>query len=160
MIISTEIPNIQAFIKTLNLFDSCVKEAVQNGLHEGAEIIATEQKRLISARPSKTGSNTKLASLIKVGTIRTKKNGNVYCDVGYNSEAIKEAPESVVIEFGRPASRKNKMKQNRHGKDYEITIGNIDAYSHIRRGFDNKIAEAAQKMIDTVNQALDRAERS
>lgn len=150
---STETPKIQDFIKSLNLLDDKVAEAVRTGLHAGAEIIADEQRRIISVR------SQKLPKLIMVGYIRTKKNGNVYCDVGYTAEAIKENPETTVLEFGRPASGKKTMKQVRYGKTVEVKIGKVEAYSHIRRGFDNKNAEAAQKLIDVVSEEIDKAGR-
>lgn len=147
---SVEIPDLQEFIKSLNKLDENVNSAVRTGLKEGAEIIAAEQKRLISSK------SQKLSGLIKTGQIKVSKKGNLTVDVGYDTNAVKQAPEGVILEFGRPSEDKKTMKQTRNGEVYTVKIGKIEPQSHIRRGFDNKISEAAQATIDKVNRELDK----
>lgn len=151
---------MQEFLDSLDNLDKTVQRAVETGMNAGAKIIQQEQKRLILARPNKDGASlSKLASLIKIdNNIRKRRTGEYKIFVGYSKEAVKQAPESVIIEFGRPSLyRKNvnfKIKQVRNGKEVEVTNGYIPEYSHIRRAWDNKIDEATQAVIDSIDTEL------
>lgn len=64
---SMEMPDIQGLIKQLDLMNKYANQEVRDGLHEGAEIICKEQKRLADA----TGVSF-LAPAITVGHIKIK----------------------------------------------------------------------------------------
>ena len=145
---TVEATGLQDFLKSLNKLDENVNSAVVNGLKQGAEVIRAEQKRLISSKSSK------LPNFITVGQIKTNKKGNLVIDVGYSADAVRQVPEGVILEFGRPSGNKKTMKQIRKGKSYTVKIGKIQAFSHIRRGFDNKINEAVKVTIDCVDAEL------
>lgn len=66
---------------------------------ESAEIIAREQKRLLSAADF-AHPTANIAGLIRV--TQNKRSKYYRLSIGYDSEAIKQHPEVLVIEFGRP----------------------------------------------------------
>lgn len=153
---TTDCPDLQKFLKDLNLLDKNVASAAADGIHEGAAIIATEQKRLIAPY------SDILPTLIKPNKIQSDKKGKVYCDVGYDSDAIKTHIEAVIMEFGRPGKVQGKKETQRKTKNGTVTVkvGVIPERSHIRRAFDNKAAEATKKAIDKVNAEIEKIERS
>ncbi len=156
-IFSSELPDIQKFIKDLDLLDKNVNNAVLNAMHKDADIIVNEQRRLAPER---------LAKYITKGEIRVSKKGNITIDCGYQSEAFETYEGStnmgvygVAVEFGRPGTGKRSgktMKQTRHGKEVDINKGTIQPQSHIIKGYDNKIEKAVNTVIDSVNKELDK----
>lgn len=155
---SLTIHNMQEFINSFDRLDENVQRAVEKGMIAGAKIIQQEQKRLILARPNKDGSSSQLAGLLKVGKITSNRKGVYRIFIGYDKEAIKQHPEGVVIEFGRLSLyRKNvnfEVEQVRNGKTVKVKNGYIPEYSHIRRAWDNKIKEAAQAVVDCIDNEL------
>lgn len=155
---SITIQNMQEFINFFDRLDENVQRAVKKGMVAGAKIIQQEQKRLILARPNKDGSSSRLANYIKVGELTSSRDGTCRITIGYNKEVIKQHPEGVVIEFGRPSLyRKNvnfEVEQVRNGKTVKVKNGYIPEHSHIRRAWDNKIKEAAQAVVDCVDSEL------
>lgn len=131
---------MQAMIKDVDMMSDEIANSVSAIMREGGEIIANEQRRLIS------GKSSKLAALIKVGKIYATKKGNATVSTGYDTEAIKEAPEGVILEFGR-AGKKSTDKIGRK-------IGKTDAVNHIRKGFDNKKDEATQIAVNKLDEVL------
>lgn len=156
---SITIHGMQDFINSFDKLDENVQRAVETGMRAGAEIIKQEQKRLILARPNKDGSSSQLAGLLKVGKITSNRKGVYRIFIGYDKEAVKQHPEGVVIEFGRPSlygkNVKYEIKQVRNGEEVEVVNGYIPEYSHIRRAWDNKIGEAAQAVIDSIDMELE-----
>lgn len=156
---SITIRGMQEFINSFDRLDENVQRAVQTGMREGARIIQQEQKRLILARNNKDGSPSRLANLIKIGHISSNRKGTYRIFVGYSSEALKEHPEALALEFGRPSLYRKHVnftvKQVRNGKEVEVVNGYIPEYSHIRRAWDNKIGEAAQAVIDSIDNELE-----
>lgn len=172
---STELPDIQALIKTLDVFNENVNKAVREGINKGADIILAEQKRL---------APEKLSEYISKGKLYVTKKGVVGITTGYQSNAFKSDENGsnhglagMVYEFGRPGKSPNrtdeKMKQKRKRipnketakrKDWEKAVlteveidkGTIQAQPHIRRGFDNKVSEAVQTVIDYINAEIDK----
>lgn len=132
---------MQSLIKSVDMMSDEIANSVSAIMREGGEIIANEQRRLIS------GKSSKLAALIKVGKIYATKKGNATVSTGYDGEAIKEAPEGVILEFGRPSGKRTVDKKGRK-------IGKMGAANHIRRGFDNKKDEAAQIAVNKLDEVL------
>lgn len=132
---------MQAMIKDIDIMNDELVNSTVETLKDGAEIIADEQRRLIS------GKSSKLAGLIKVGKIVTTKKGNANVLVGYDSEAIEKAPEGVILEFGRPSGKKSVDKLGRK-------IGKMNAIPHIRKGFDNKKEEATNKVVERLDSII------
>lgn len=157
---SLAIYGMQEFLDSLDTLDKSVQKAVTTGMHAGAKIIQDEQKRLILARTNKDGtSSSKLANLIKIDhTVAKDKTGTYRVFVGYSKEALNQHPEALAIEFGRPSMYRNNahftIEQVRNGKKIEVINGYIPEYSHIRRAWDNKISEAAQAVIDSIDTEL------
>ena len=160
---STELPDIQALIKTLDVFNENVNKAVRDGINKGADIILAEQKRL---------APEKLSEYISKGKLYVTKKGVVgiatgYLENAFTGDAVKENGQEfqpglvgMVYEFGRPGTSpqrsKDTMSQKRHGKIYTVKKGTIQAQPHIRRGFDNKVDEAVQTVIDYINAEIDK----
>ena len=173
---SAELPDIQGFIKDLDLLNENINKAVRDGLHKGADIILAEQKRLA---PSKLN----LSDYISKGNVYVTKKGVLGVAVGYLSDAFVPDENNVnhgvigaLYEFGRPGKtpersgkemeqkRKripNKSEKRKYWKKavptrVKINKGTIQAQSHIRRGFDNVVEQAAQAVIDSISAELDK----
>lgn len=156
----TELPDIQGFIKNLDLMDENINKAVREGLHKGADIILAEQKRLA---PDKLD----LAKHISKGNVYVTKKGVLGVAVGYFSDAFVPDENNInhgvigsMYEFGRPGQSPERsgkeMTQKRHGKLYKVKKGTIQPIPHIRRGFDNVAEQAAQAVIDSISAELDK----
>ena len=108
---SFDIDGFQAEIQRLvSDLDGMGRDADQGALQamqEAAEMIASEQKRLLAAAPFRERT-TDLSALIKVVRSDTKKYKRLR--IGYDSEAIKQHPEVLVVEFGRPGKSARRMK--------------------------------------------------
>lgn len=139
---------MQDLIKDLNMLADSVANETASILRESGEIIAQEQRRIIS------GKSSKLPGLIKVGKVVTTKKGNANVLIGYDTNAINQAPESVVLEFGRPG-KKSKGKDKKGRK-----IGKIEAISHIRKGFDYTKDTAAEVAIEKIKKVIDEGWKS
>lgn len=158
---STESPNLQGFLKSLNLLENNVNTAVRKSMHDGAEIILKEQKRLVSNHP-------RLVKHITAGQLRVSKNGRMFIDCGYSDKAFQTVEGKtnmgvygVSVEFGRPGKGKRSkktMNQIRYGKQVEVDKGSIQPQSHIIRGFENKASEVANAVINSVNKELNKFE--
>jgi hypothetical protein len=125
-------------------------------MHEGADIILAEQRRLADA-----AGVPFLSEHIREGEVYTTRKGTLGITSGYMSEAFETDAEGknagvigLTYEFGRPGQSrtrsKDTMKQTRNGKTVEVSKGKISPRPHIRRGFDNKIREATEKTIEAL----------
>jgi len=133
---------MQDLIKDIDVMTEDVANGVSESMRRGGEIIANEQRQLIS------GKSSKLAGLIIVGKIYVTKKGNATISTGYDGDAIKQAPESVILEFGRPG-KKNKGIDKRGRK-----IGKMEAIPHIRKGFDIAKENAANSVINKIDEII------
>lgn len=128
---------LQSAVKALDNCDLAVKEKVAALLREKAKVIRDEQRRLIEKR------TPNLARFIEVGELTVKSSvGSYKISVGYSTEAIKEAFEGLIMEFGRPGKTSDGVDKN--GKP----IGRVEATPHIRQGFDNVIGKVADELRD------------
>ena len=155
---STNNSDIQGLIKKLNMMDENVHKAVREGLHEGADIIMKEQKRLIS------GKSKRCAAAISKSRVYANRKNQLGVQTGYMSGAFEsqkgERDESapgfigMVFEYGRPGKKGEKtIIQTRNGEEVKVKNGAVAPVSHIRRGFDSKIDEAVQITADKIEKA-------
>lgn len=170
-VFSCDLPDLDGFIRELDLLKEDAARAVRKAMHEGNHVIAEEQRRLADA----TGVPF-LSEHIREGGIYTTKSGGIGITSGYMSEAFEKhdgvQPGVVGLnyEFGRPGQSRtrsgSKMKQVRLRipnkgakrkywlravpKEVEIEKGKISPRPHIRRGFDNKIEEAVNKTVEAL----------
>lgn len=175
---SMDLPDIQGFIKTLDLMEENVNKAVRDGLHKGADIICKEQRRLA---PDKLD----LAKHISKGNVYVTKKGVLGVAVGYLSDAFIPDENNInhgvigsMYEFGRPGKSSehhrnsdtmkqvrmripNKDEKRKYWKkavptEVDWKKGTIQAQPHIRRGFDNVVEQAVQAVIDSISAELDK----
>jgi hypothetical protein len=135
---------MQALIKDLNMMVEDVASATSEILRESGETIAQEQRKIIS------GKSSKLAGLIKVGKIVVTKKGDANVLIGYDTDAINQAPEGVVLEFGRPGKKRGGI--DKLGRK----IGKMEAVPHIRKGFDNAKEKATESAIEKISKIIDK----
>lgn len=98
---------INLLVRDLDQMSRAVESGAVAAAEESAEMIAAEQKRLLSAA-SFRNKTADLAALITVKQSRSKKYYRL--NVGYDSAAIKAHPEVLVIEYGRPGKSARRMK--------------------------------------------------
>ena len=164
-VFTVKLPDINGLIRELDAMDKRSNEAIRQGINKGADIILEEQKRLIR------GKSKRLAEALKKSDINvSKKTGKVSVSTGYQEDCFNTAmggkywqKESVGIvglvhEFGRPGESQGRtggtMKQRRRGKLVTVDKGIIVPTPHIRRGFDNKIEQAAQAAEQELEKAI------
>ena len=153
-VFSTQLPDLQGFIRELDMLDEKVQKAVSRSMRKGAHRIRDAQRRRIA------GKVPKLAEAITVGDLHVSSKGTVTISSGYQPEAFVEHKGEnlgvigMTYEFGRPGEspRRNKktMKQKRHGKNVEVKKGLIAPEPHIRRGFDDVIESAVDEVINEI----------
>ena len=142
---------VNELISRLDKMAGDVDEGAVQAAQEAAEIIAKEQRRLLSAAVFKE-HKADLASLIKVRQAQSKKYFRLA--IGYDSAAIQQHPELLVIEFGRPGKSARRMKATdslgrKKGDFPPVTphiipgfyLGKEDAGEHFRQ----KLLEIAQR---------------
>lgn len=174
--ISCDFPNLDAFIKQLDLTKENVNKALRAAMYESGKMIEQEQKRCIlgaayQKKEKKKGGGTlgeRLAPHISVGKIFSTKKGVLGISSGYQDDAfaadskgVKPGVLGMIWEFGRPGKsssyRSNEnMKQKRNGKRVTVKKGTIQPVPHIRRGFDNVKNRAAQTVIEAYNREIDK----
>lgn len=154
-------PDLEGFIKELDMFNENVNTALRKGLHEAGDMICKSQKRLVLSK------SRHLSEAISTGNVYTTKSGALGITSGYQADAFKTDSEGfnaglvgMVTEFGRPGKSSRRqgetMTQTRKGRKYTIKKGTIQAYPHIRRGFDSTKEAAAQKLIDAYNSEINK----
>nr|DAF04288.1 MAG TPA: hypothetical protein [Caudoviricetes sp.] len=99
---------INILVRDLDQMSEAVEAGAVEAANEAAEMIAAEQKRLLSAAHFKRRTSTNLPALIKVKKSSSKKYYRL--NIGYDSETIKAHPEVLVIEYGRPGKSARRMK--------------------------------------------------
>lgn len=171
---SMEIPDIESYIKDLNLLNENINKAVREGMHEGAEQIVARQRELAPYN---------LSDYIYAGKIYVTKKGSVGVVCGYicldENEMLSEkygiSPYVLgrIFEFGRPGNsstfRKDKYRYyHRYSKKraaqnggnglevFKGLKGVIQPHSHIIRGFDEVVEQAVQTVIKHINAEIDK----
>ena len=107
-----------------------VDEGALSAARESAEVIAREQKRLLSAADF-AHPTANLAGLIRVR--RDKRSKYYRLSIGYDSEAIRQHPEVLVIEFGRPGKSARRMSPTEQNFEY-ISDGRLVKVAGRRKG--------------------------
>lgn len=142
---------ITALVNTLDRMDESVSAGVVEAAEEAAGIIMREQKRLLSAA-NFAQPTADLAGLIKVQKSRSSKYYKL--KIGYDSEAVREHPEVLVIEFGRPGKSARRMKPTdslgRKKGDFPPHTPHIVAGMHLAR------SEAAKRFRERMTEIARR----
>ena len=116
-------------------------------LKKAGEIYLAEEKRILSQKYP----NSKLNNLLGIWTQNTKYGKMV--QVGYPKIAVETYPETLVIEFGRPASEtagNRSAKKDRLGRK----IGYVQPHSHIRAAIFLKKDAVYQELVRLLNEAI------
>lgn len=148
-------PDIADFANNLGRCKAELSRNVDEALEAGAEEIANEQKRIMSQK------STKLSNYIHIKPGITSK-GKRYYEVGYTGqEPVEKWLYGVVLEFGRPGKRNKayvmqKRKTKNGIEEIKVRNGWIEEYSHIRRGFDNKVESAAENVENAFNDTISK----
>lgn len=166
--ISCDFPNLDAFIKQLDLTKENVNKALRAAMYTGADMIKNEQKRLIS------GKSRRLSAAIDKSEIEVTKSGSLKVTSGYQADTFETDDNGfnpgvvgMTYEFGRPGQSNNSRRRdsqrwwhykNKNGKTVYMVQnkGAIQPVPHIRRGFDNVKGRAAQTVIEAYNREIDK----
>lgn len=138
---------IERLAAALERMDERVREGAEQAALESAQIIMREQKRMLSAaffsKPT-----TNLAGLIQI--TRDRRSKYFKLRIGYDSEAVRQHPEVLVIEFGRPGKSARRMKPtDKLGRKK----GAFPPYTpHIIAGFSFAKEDAAKHFRDRLAQ--------
>ena len=158
---SMDIPDLEGFIRELDMFDENVNKSLRVALHEAGNVICQAQRQMISWK------SRRLSEAISTSGIYTTKSGALGITSGYQKGAFQEDSTGfnagivgMVTEFGRPGEspQRSDPETNRRvkGKTYKVKKGTIQPYPHIRRGFDAVKDRAAQVLIDAYNTEIDK----
>ena len=142
---------INALAEKLDRMSEDVSAEAESAAKEAAEIIAREQRRLLS----KALFREHKADLIGLIRVRKDSSRKYYrLKIGYDSDAIQQHPELLVIEFGRPgkSARRSKLTDSlgrKKGDFPPVTphiipgfyLGKEDAGEHFRQ----KLLEIARR---------------
>ncbi len=160
---SMEMPDIQGFIKKLDMYDQRQNEALLTALHKVGDNMKQAQKRRIEG--AKVGD--KLSEYITCGAVYTTEKGSLGIRSGYQKEAFKPDSDGfnpgvvgMTWEFGRPGQSPRRsgdtMTQTRNGKKVTVKKGAIQPVPHIRAGFDDTVEQNVQTLINAVNAVTDK----
>lgn len=147
---------INILVRDLDQMSEAVEAGAVDAANEAAEMIADEQRRILSAANFKRRKYN-LANLIKVRQSSSKKYYQLH--IGYDSLTLKAFPELLVIEYGRPGKSARRMspvqkdfEMTRDGKTYKIKgrrKGGFPSQTpHIKPGFILAKDKAAEHFRD------------
>ncbi len=160
---SMEMPDIQGFIKKLDMYDQQQNEALLTALHKVGDNMEQAQKRRIEG--AKVGE--KLSKHITCGKVYTTKKGVLGITSGYQAGAFKTDSDGfnpgivgMTWEFGRPGQSQQRsgttMMQTRNGKRVEVNKGAIQPVPHIRAGADDTFEQNWQTLVNAANSVTDK----
>ena len=158
-----ELPDLDGFIKKLDMYDQQQNEALRTALHQVGDNMKQAQKRRISG--VKVGD--KLSEYITCGAVYTTEKGSLGIRSGYQAGAFKTDSDGfnpgvvgMTWEFGRPGQSPRRsgptMTQTRNGKKVTVKKGAIQPVPHIRAGFDDTVEQNVQTLINAVNAVTDK----
>ncbi len=155
---------ISALIGDLNRMTRDVDTEAASAANEAAEIIAKEQRRLFSKadfKRTKKGHRYKYADNGLIKIFRDKKaSGKVYkLRVGYDTETLRQYPELIVIEFGRPGKSPRHSSKVMWNSKFRKNVkkGNFPPHvSHIRAGFELSKEDAAKRFEERLFEIVKR----
>lgn len=169
--ISCDFPNLDAFIKQLDLMNANVNRALRNSLKHCGKMIAGSQKRKIRYK------SKRLADAIGEGEIFITENGALGIKVGYqpwtfdvdyedvdyeNDVSTKIGVIGMVFEFGRPgqSAERSSLTTYRHlngsKSGFLVKKGAIQPIPHIRSGFDEIKPYCVNIVIEAYNREIDK----
>ena len=169
--ITCDFPDLDSFIRQLDLFNDHVNKALVAGMYTGADMIKNEQKRLIS------GKSRRLSAAIDKSEIEVTKSGSLKVTSGYQADSFEiddngfnPGVVGMTYEFGRPGQSNNTRRRDeyRYWSYYnkkgtfvfmKQRKGTIQPVPHIRRGFDNVKDKVARTIIEVYNRELDKLEK-
>ena len=160
---SMELPDLDSFIKKLDMYDRQQNEALRTALHQVGDNMKQAQKRRISG--VKVGD--KLSEYITCGAVYTTEKGSLGIRSGYQAEAFKTDSDGfnpgvvgMTWEFGRPGQSPRRsgatMTQTRNGKRVEVNKGAIQPVPHIRAGADDTFEQNWQTLVNAANSVTDK----
>lgn len=160
---SMEMPDIQGFIKKLDMYDQQQNEALLTALHKVGDNMKQAQKRRIEG--AKVGE--KLSKHITCGKVYTTKKGVLGITSGYQAGAFKTDSDGfnpgivgMTWEFGRPGQSPQRsgttMTQTRNGKKVTVRKGAIQPVPHIRFGADDTLEQNVQTLVNAANSVTDK----
>ena len=142
---------INALAEKLDRMSEDVSAEAESAAKEAAEIIAREQRRLLS----KALFREHKADLIGLIRVRKDSSRKYYrLKIGYDSDAIQQHPELLVIEFGRPgkSARRSKLTDSlgRKKGDFPPMTPHIIPGFYLAKGeaaehFRQRLLEAARR---------------
>ena len=143
---SMEMPDIQGFIKKLDMYDQRQNEALLTALHQVGDNMKQAQRRRISG----VKAGNKLSEFITRGEVYTTEKGSLGIRSGYQKEAFKPDSDGFNPGVG------DTMTQTRNGKKVTVKKGAIQPVPHIRAGFDDTVEQNVQTLINAVNAVTDK----
>ena len=160
---SMEMPDIQGFIKKLDMYDQRQNEALLTALHKVGDNMKQAQRRRISG----VKAGNKLSEFITRGEVYTTEKGSLGIRSGYQKEAFKPDSDGfnpgvvgMTWEFGRPGQSPRRsgdtMTQTRNGKKVTVRKGAIQPVPHIRAGADDTFEQNWQTLVNAANSVTDK----
>ena len=130
---------VSALISDLNKAVNDVDSSASGAAYAAAEIIRREQARLLakaSFKRDKKKHQYRFAdgNLIKITRDKTVAGRLFKLRVGYDTETLRQYPELLVIEFGRPGKSKNRSKPTDSRGRKKGSFPAEATVSHIRAG--------------------------
>lgn len=137
---------VQALIAAMDNVDAAVVAEMDNAIMDAAEIIKAEQKRLLDQQ------FPQLSGLITIQ--KTKKGKKTIAKIGYSTETLRQHPELLVIEYGRPgqSARCRGLTDKKGRKKGQFPSQCI----HIRAGYQQAKDKAYQQLLNRLSAAAGR----
>lgn len=134
---------VQALQAAMDNVDIEVIKAMDSAVMDGAEIIKQEQVRLLNQQ------FPHLSGLIKIKKLKSGQ--KVVAKIGYDTETLRQNPELLVIEYGRPgqSSRCSGTTDKLGRKKGKFPSQCI----HIRAGYQQAKEKAYEKMYNDLSAA-------
>lgn len=134
---------VQALQAAMDNVDIEVIKAMDSAVMDGAEIIKQEQVRLLNQK------FPHLSGLIKIKKLKSGQ--KVVAKIGYDTETLRQNPELLVIEYGRPgqSSRCSGTTDKLGRKKGKFPSQCI----HIRAGYQQAKDKAYEKMYNDLSAA-------
>ncbi len=153
---------ISALINDLNRAKKDVDSSSADAAYRAAEIIRKEQVRIFAKASFKRDKKSHQYRFVKEDLIKITRDeslrGKVYkLKIGYDSPTLKQYPELLVIEFGRPgrSARRSRLTDKLSRKK-----GDFPQNPHIRPGLflakDKAVKEFNEKLFDIVRKDFRR----
>ena len=155
---------INEFIGDLTAMQKEMTAESETALDKAAAVIAAEQRRVFAKanfQRTKAHHNYKYAngSLIRVTKKKLGK-ARIKAYVGFDTQTIKEYPELILIEFGRPGKSPRHSKTTDKLKRKKGSFPEAATVMPIRAGFnlakESALAAYAQDMFDRAEELFNR----